>query len=166
MWGRVSLVEALALGRHAVGVDISELAEFVSCAKTFVLEDRELERLTCWARDLASAIHIRKPALHFPKYADAGYYKHLDHPLRWRMRKAMEQALGSAIELGSKRLEHFARCVVLRTGQWALDGRKQLASLPEFRGKLVQNALEMIDSAHELRTAAALHSEAPTIRVI
>ena len=43
--GGTSLVEAMALGRHAVGVDISELAEFVAKVKTLVLSEGELDRL-------------------------------------------------------------------------------------------------------------------------
>ena len=61
----------------------------------------------------------------FTEYAELGYYKHLDHPSRWRLRKAIEQALASAIDLGTPRLEAFGRCAVLRTAQWALDGTKQ-----------------------------------------
>src|SRR5262249_12313519 len=55
-----------------------------------------------------------------------GYYKYLDDPSRWRLRKAIEQGLGSALRLGNRRLESFGRCVVLRTAQWALDGRANL----------------------------------------
>src|SRR2546428_1388087 len=37
--GGTTLVEALALGRHAVGVDISTLAEFVATVKTTVFDE-------------------------------------------------------------------------------------------------------------------------------
>ena len=35
--GGTTLVEALATGRHAIGIDISALAEFVATVKTMVL---------------------------------------------------------------------------------------------------------------------------------
>lgn len=40
--GGTSLVEALSLGRHAIGIDVSTLAEFVSRTKTTLLSDKAL----------------------------------------------------------------------------------------------------------------------------
>jgi DNA methylase len=164
--GGTSLVEALALGRHAIGVDISALAQFIASVKTTVFTEPELSRLEAWAKRLPAAVHIRKPSIHFADYAKAGYYKHLDHPSRWRLRKAIEQGLGSAVRLGSGRLESFARCVVLRTAQWALDGRKKLPPIAEFKDMLVENAVEMIAGARDLLAAAKKYPELPAIRVI
>src|SRR6266436_2261599 len=48
-----SLVESLALGRHAVGADISELAVFLAKAKTLLIGEGGMQRLRKWA-DLAS----------------------------------------------------------------------------------------------------------------
>lgn len=164
--GGTSLVEAMALGRNAIGVDISELAEFVATAKTTVLTEGELGRLGQWAARLPKQIHIHRTAPSFPEYAERGYYKHLDHPARWRLRKAIEQALGSALRLGAPRMEAFARCVVLRTAQWALDGRRKLPSIGEFRMMLQDNAVEMIAAAHELRAKIRSHGESLDIRVL
>jgi hypothetical protein len=164
--GGTSLVEAMALGRSATGVDISELAEFVAGVKTTLLTNSEIERLLRWSDALARVVNIHEPSATLGQYARDGYYKHLDHPLRWRLRKAIEQAIGSAEHLGTQRLEAFARCVVLRTAQWALDGRKKLPSIPEFREMLGQNALEMIDAARGLRDAARDHDQQPEVRIL
>lgn len=164
--GGTTLVEALALGRHAIGVDISPLAEFVATVKSTVLDEAELDQLTAWAKRLRNAVHIRKPSVPLADYAELGYYKHLDHPSRWRLRKAIEQGLGNAVRLGSVRLEAFGRCVVLRTAQWALDSRKRLPSIDEFRDMLTENSREMIAGAHELFDAVQSHSIRPTARVI
>src|SRR6266404_3357091 len=48
--GGTTLVEALALGRNAVGVDISALAEFVATVKTTVLSEAELDQLAAWGK--------------------------------------------------------------------------------------------------------------------
>ena len=164
--GGTSLVEALALGRHAIGVDISGLAEFVSTAKTIVYDPSELAVLQRWAKLVPADIDVRKWSIHFGDHAELGYYKHLDHPLRWRLRKAIEQGLGSAIRLGSARLQTFGRCVVLRTAQWALDGRRQLPSLPEFRKALGSYAAEMVAGARAFAEAVRTHADPPTITVI
>ena len=163
--GGTTLVEALALGRHAIGVDISTLAEFVTTVKTTVFDEAELDRLAAWTKQLPNIVHVRKSSIHFADYAELGYYKHLDHPSRWRLRKAIEQGLGSAIRLGSERLESFGRCVVLRTAQWALDGRKILPSVDEFRKMLTKTAKKMIVGAHQLLATVERYPNLPTVRV-
>jgi hypothetical protein len=149
MGGGTVLVEALALGRHAVGVDISALAEFVSNVKTNIYSESELRRLELWAARLPDQVNIYRRSIQCTDYAETGYYRHLDSS-RWRLRKAIEHALASAIRLRSDRIQSLARCVVLRTAQWALDGRKKLPSIAEFRRMLVQNAKEMIAGARQL----------------
>lgn len=164
--GGTTLVEALALGRHAIGVDISTLAEFVATVKTTVFDEAELDRMEVWANCIAKAVHVRKSSVHFTGYAELGYYKHLKHPSRWRLRKAIEQVLGSAMRLDSPRLEAFGRCVALKTAQWALDGRKSLPSLDSFRARLTENAREMILGARQLSAAVEGYSLLPTVQVV
>jgi hypothetical protein len=77
----------------------------------------------------------------------------LDHPDRWRIRKAIEQILTSATGLGSASLEAFGRCTALRVAQWALDGRKELPTISELRSNLAVTASEMVDGARSLRIA-------------
>ncbi|MGH6935426.1 MAG: DNA methyltransferase, partial [Methylocella sp.] len=164
--GGTSQVEAAALGRNAIGVDISELAEFVATVKTTVLSKNELLRLAQWAATLPKQIHIHRLSPRFDDFAERGYYKHLDHPSRWRLRKAIEQALGSAIRLRSPETAAFARCVVLRAAQSALDGREKLPSIASFREMLSEYAVEMIAAAREFRDAATSHSNPPTVRIL
>jgi hypothetical protein len=169
--GGTTLVEALALGRHSAGSDISALAEFVAKTKTTLLTEAELERLGRWPDELARAVNVSKPSIYFADYDELGYYKHLGGPARWRLRKAIEQGLGAAIALRSARLEAFGRCAVLRTAQWALDGRERPPSFSEFRAMLVEIAGQMVEGARELKTAVGeckaavrvLHREAASL---
>ncbi len=153
--GGTTLVEALASGREGVGIDISSLAEFVAHVKCIVFSEEELDTLTEWALVVPGAIDIHRPSCTLSDYADLGYYKHLDHPSRWRLRKAIEQAIASAIVLGTPRLESFGRCVVLRTAQWALDGRNKLPKVAEFRKCLGETACDMVQGARELRASVS-----------
>lgn len=164
--GGTTLVEALATGRNAIGVDISALAGFVATVKSTVHSEAELSRLDIWAKRLPNAVDIHKSSVSFDDYAELGYYKHLDHPLRWRLRKAIEQSMASAISLGKPRLEAFGRCVVLRTAQWALDGRSKHTTIDEFRGLLAATAAEMVKGARELRTAVKTTGRRSMIKVI
>jgi len=165
--GGTTLVEALAAGRNAIGVDISALAEFVAKVKSTVFSEAELNKLESWSVHLTNAIDIHKPSTSFTSYAERGYYKHLDHSSRWRLRKAIEQSMASAVRLGTPRLESFGRCVVLRTAQWALDGRSKQTSINEFRNILRATAVEMVEGARELRAVVTANSgHRPKIEVI
>jgi hypothetical protein len=152
--GGTTLVEAIAAGREAVGVDISTLAEFVTGIKCTVFDESELETLDRWVGRVAMSVGIHKPSTVFADYEQLGYYKHLNNPSRWRLRKAIEQSLASAIRLGNPRLEAFGRCVVLRTAQWALDGRSKKASIEDFRRILYENATDMVRGAREFRASS------------
>lgn len=154
MGGGTTLVEALALGRHAIGVDISSLAAFISQVKTTLYSEDDLETLERWVERASAQIHMHREGAVDEEYAEAGYYRHLDNRSTWRLRKAIEQSLKSATRLDPK-LEQFARCVILRTGQWALDGRKKLPTITAFRNALLKHAAEMIEGARALRMAAA-----------
>lgn len=159
--GGTTLVEARAAGREGVGVDISQLAEFVTNVKCTVLSEAELRTIETWAAMLPHVVDIHRPSRRFRDYAELGYYKHLEHPHRWRLRKAIEQALGHAIALGSPRLERFGRCVVLRTAQWALDGRSKHTSIEEFRKGLGTFAQGMLRGSRELREAVSKNGRHP-----
>jgi hypothetical protein len=164
--GGTTLVEAMVSGRHAVGVDISPLAVFVAKVKTTVFSEAELDRLEAWAKRLRATIDIHKPRVHFLDYAELGYYKHLDHPSRWRLRKCIEQGLAAAIRLADKRLELFGRCAILRAAQWALDGRSKLPTIAEFKKFLEQTALDMVEGARALRAALKASGRRAIIEII
>jgi hypothetical protein len=159
--GGTTLVEARAAGREAVGIDISPLAEFVANVKCTVLSEPELDLLEQWVAELPDVVSIHRPSVRIEQYAELGYYKHLAHPTRWRLRKAIEQGLSWAISLGAPRFERFGRCVVLRTAQWALDGRNQHTSVEEFRRGLQTFAAEMLKGARDLRAAVAANGRHP-----
>ena len=164
--GGTALVEALAAGRDAIGVDISQLAEFVAKVKTTVYSEEELDTLDAWSKRAARSIDIHRPSIHFGDYAERGYYKHLEHKSRWRLRKAIEQGMGSAIRLGTPRLESFGRCAVLRTAQWALDGRSKQANVDAFREFLEATATEMVEGARALRATVMANGSRPVIEVL
>ena len=142
--GGTTLVEALAAGRNALGIDISALATFICEAKTLMLDDRDEESLRQWTGQAPNVINMHAPGWHFTDYADAGYYRNISGREYWRLRKAIEQALSSVVRLKSDASQTLSRCVVLRTAQWALDARKTLPSVQRFREELAAQAEAMI----------------------
>lgn len=155
--GGTSLVEAFAAGRHAIGTDISELAAFVSEVKTMVCTDAQQKSLHRWAGRVVSDIDMTAYEERNAIYEEAGYLRHLDGTHTWRLRKAIAQALTSAERLRDLGAQKFARCAVLRTAQWALDGRKVLPSIEKFRHKLREHTYEMLTGSADLAAASAMH---------
>ena len=149
--GGTTLVEAMALGRHAIGIDISSLSAFISEAKTLVLTDQEIAAFERWRSHISDNINIHAPGVRFENYAGAGYYRNLEGPKYWRLRKATEQILASVERLRLSGCATLARCTVLRTAQWALDARKKIPSVSEFRDRLSLLADEMIAGARAFR---------------
>jgi hypothetical protein len=67
--------------------------------KTTVYSEDELDKLDAWVRCVGSSINIHGSTIRFADYEEKGYYKHLDHPSRWRLGKAIEQGIWSSIRL-------------------------------------------------------------------
>ena len=156
--GGTTLVEALAAGRNALGIDISALAAFVCEAKTLMVDDRDVESVRLWMRRVPNIINMHAPGCPFRDYADAGYYRNISGPKYWRLRKAIEQALSSIVRLRSDVAQTLARCVVLRTAQWALDARKTLPSVGHFREELTAQAEAMISATLQFRSRVEQNS--------
>lgn len=97
-----TLVEAMVLGRNAIGAAISSLATFVSEVKTTSYAESELEVLKAWAERVSEGINIFAPVRTDAKYEDAGYLRHLDGITTWRLRKAKDQVLDGARRRGRR----------------------------------------------------------------
>lgn len=151
--GGTTLVEALSMGRNALGIDISSLATFVSEAKTLQLNDADVSAFRRWQKRIPNIVNMRATGLRFDAYAEAGYYRNLEGQEFWRLRKAIEQCITSIERISCKGAHVLARCVVLNTAQWALDSRKTRPSISHFRTELAKQAEAMLGGALALRSA-------------
>src|SRR5262245_725784 len=93
--GSTSLVESMASGRNAVGLDISQLAVFLARVKTTMLPNSDLEAVHNWAIDTAPLLSPFQPVERHIDWHQAGYQKHVP----WRLRKTAEQAINTAERL-------------------------------------------------------------------
>jgi DNA methylase len=148
--GGTSVVEALAANRRSFGTDISTLATFVSKAKTLLPGEAKLHELERWLPELSASICMAAEEPQFTPWAEAGYMRNMGTPSRWRLRKAISQAVATIEGAAEPDLEMLARCIVLRTAHWALDGRKRLPSVSEFRHALSVSGRTVTDGAREL----------------
>lgn len=153
MGGGTTLVEALALGRNSIGSDLNELALFIAHVKTRIYTEQDLACITAWLQRLPTKLTIAKK-ISSSKSTNTNYTKHLNSKSRWRIRKAIQLAIDSVSFLPSEKLQGFAKCVILCTSQWALDGKKSVPTLNNFRKRVVSTGYEMIEGARSLRISA------------
>lgn len=158
MGGGTVIVEATSLGRQGIGTDINSLAVFITQAKTTLLVKQQLFRLESWAERSVSSMNIHSPTPAGGKWASIGYHRNIGSRQTWRIRKLLELGLNTINELGSADEKRVARCILLKTGQWALDCRRAIPSVSEFRQQVLENSREMVESAKSYADAVRLSS--------
>lgn len=141
MGGGTGVIEGLALGRSMIGVDLNALAHFVASVRTRPLSATDEELIRTWANESTS------------KASDLS----LDPPPQIRnlpttIARFIYKAQSQAGNLPFPRQRAFARTVLLRLGQWALDcrdhaapARRKLAEkLPEFTDQMLAGLQEFV----------------------
>lgn len=149
MGGATTLVESRALGRYALGCDISTLSVFLSNVKTTPLSETDLTGVIDWVNELPQHLNLHLSAARAEDWLERGYQRHLP----WPIRKSMELALARLDRLPRNRQRRFARCMLLRIGQWALDCRQHIPTAARFR-------MELLDRLDEFTTGMREFSEA------
>ncbi len=161
MGGGTTLVEACAMGRRAGGCDVSSLAAFLSRVKTTVYSQDELQAVSDWAVQMADWINLRNDSVRPQQWLRAGYQRNINSRRTWPIRKALELAISRLVDLSSARERALARCILLRTGQWALDSRKSIPSVADFRKQLVPYAEDVIAGAGSFAAAVQASDRGP-----
>ena len=151
MGGGTTLVEATACGRIAVGNDISSLAVFLAEAKTRIYRSADLIKIRNWFARLD--LSIWRPLTTTSTWTS--YQKHLNSSLTWRIRKVIELVLQDCADLENSHQRTLARCILLKTAQWALDCRRQVPTVGEFRNQLSLSAEEIISGASDFATTCS-----------
>jgi hypothetical protein len=141
MGGGTSAVEALAAGRRFVGCDLNPLAAFVTRVKTTPLTAADADEVVAWADLLQDHVNLHA------QYAPHGTWAAYQRNLPWTKRKALEMALDTLCVLWGGRRRRFARCTLLKTGQWALDCRLEVPRLDAFLAAHRRDAADMASAA-------------------
>lgn len=115
MGGGTSIIEGVTLGRRMIGADLNALAHFITDVRTRPLTPRDEFAIRVWAAECAL------------------FNKRIDYPMtEFNQVKNIPNAFRLFIGfcmyltsfLNSQRQRAFARSVLLRLGQWALDCRE------------------------------------------
>lgn len=157
MGGGTSAVEALALGRRVIGVDINALAVFIARAKTLILSNRDLASVCAWASRAVGRVTLHDPATRPVDWIELGYQRNLNDPRTWRIRKWIELMLHRLDRLQSQDRQTFARALILHTAQWALDCRSEIPAISSVRNYFLIALDAMANGAKAFRAAAEQH---------
>jgi hypothetical protein len=122
---------------------------FLARVKTAFLSEKELDRIADWVHRLPERLNLHRPPLRAAWWQQRGYQRNLP----WPIRKTIELALARLDELPHRRQQRFARCLLLRTGQWALDCRERIPTAPEFRRRLLEFLGEFLEGMRDYRRA-------------
>lgn len=135
--GGTTLVESLALGRRAIGIDVNSLAYFTSLVKTTPLSSNDIESVLQWAQRVveiepAGAIDdsARQPEWLVNMPPDIAMF--------------LVEASRLAADLRFPRQRRFARCALIRSGQLTLDCQSKIPSVDEVKttfGRLLRNMI-------------------------
>ena len=146
MGGGTTIVEAVASGRHAIGSDVNELARFVTRVKTTPLSCHDIAEVRGWVQNVRAAAADMNP--------DA---QPSESPVR-NMPVAAHQFFAMATKLVEglrfRRRQQFARCALVRVGQWGLDARTNMPDAIAFGDDLEQRVEHMLAGLGELVSAA------------
>ena len=142
-------MEAVAAGRRAAGVDINGLSHFVTRTKTTPLSERDARELVNWGHSIESLMTAANRNAH--KITD-----HRTKNLPEDARRFFEAALYSLRTLQFPRQRRFARGVLLRVGQWALESRRRLPTNAELLLKVVEEIRSMLIGLRDFERTAKL----------
>lgn len=150
--GGTTLVEARLGGRLAVGSDLNPLAVFVSRVKTRPLTPSDLCNVSHWLDRLPGVLSTRG-RIERGEWSRDGYLKNIDGEAFASVRNPLHRAMTSLASVRPRASADFARCILLRAGQWALDMRMETPSREEFLTRLVDMGEAMVEAAHAYRRA-------------
>ena len=138
MGGGTTGVEALALGRRFLGIDINPLATFLAKVKTTSLTSNDFFEIAQWSGSLQEKINLHRPVL-----IDSQYLFYTRH-LPWWLRKCLASMLQYVENLKNQRQKDFVRCGVLAASQWALDCKVVVPSTRKFLEIFHKTIIKMI----------------------
>ena len=153
MGGATTLIEAMVLGRHAIGSDINELSTFLAEVKVTPLNPSEKKAIRRWAMDVVPDLRCSDTL-----DCDDAFLHHvprnLNLPLARGLRKTIAQCIVALdAELPTLAAKQFARCVLLNVGQWALNGRRHIPNPTDFRNRVCESTKDMLSGISELEKA-------------
>ena len=146
MGGGTTIVEAVVSGRNVIGSDVNELARFITEVKTTPLSQKDIAEVWDWVQDVQSTM-TKAEVITQPN----------ESPVRnmpVETYSFFEAANGLVGKLGFPRRRRFARCALVRVGQWALDARSDIPDTKMLCNELVSRVERMLHGLDEFVSEA------------
>lgn len=159
--GGTTAVEAQLTGRTAIVADISQLATFVTNAKVTLYEDGELDQVRNFVKE-AEGLRLRSVSRGDAELEP--YWYNISGTAEWRIRDLINGGIALADEMDDNAATQLVRCALLRTGQWALDMRRDIPSVADFRRQLLSDIRAMVAAAKQHRQL--VESTVPGIKAV
>lgn len=163
MGGGTTLVEAAALGRHSIGTDISSLAAFISQVKTAMYTNTQLANVEAWINLVVPMLTVVTDVPASAEWIRKDYQRNINDKDTWRIRKLLEIGLDAVDLLDTSSERKLARCILLKTGQWALDCRAEIPSTSSFQQQIQLNGSEVIAAAQDFSETMRQHLPKPKV---
>ena len=148
------------MGRRAAGTDVSSLAVFLAKAKTSRPCEADISSVNRWVQDFSDKCNLRiivaQPddcVRH--EWEQPDYQRNLRTRSTWAIRKLLQLARDQISTLPTPNQRRLARCIVLKTAQWALDCRKVIPTAREFRQQMCQDARDILEGIREYLEATS-----------
>ena len=146
MGGGTTIVEAAASGRNAIGSDINSLARFVTRVKTTPLSEQDIAEIRDWVRD------VRDATSGSPTNTQPAESPVRNMPVTsYRFFETATQLVGG---LRFPRRRQFARCALVRVGQWGLDARTYTPDVAALSDELENRVEKMLGGLQDFVSAA------------
>ena len=146
MGGGTTIVEATASGRRAVGSDLNELARFVARVKTTPLSERDIAEIRIWVRE------VREAVAKIDSNSQPIEVAVRNMPVETQTFFVAATRLVDRLQFPRRR--RFAKCALVRVGQWALDATLSIPSAEELSDELETRVEKMVHGLSEFASAA------------
>lgn len=144
--GGTTSVEARLAGRLSIGSDINSLATFVTTAKTRLYSQSDLIGVLKWAES-RNASHAADLVCDPGDATLVRKLRNFDTEDMAGQRAVILDAVKGLADLHSTRAKCLAKCILLRTAQWAFDMRQEVPSSDELANALSAMSNQMVEAA-------------------
>jgi hypothetical protein len=131
--GGTSVVEAIAAGRRAAGMDINSLATFLTRAKTTPLSVHDVRHIRAWAVSARSSRSGTADTTNLDKFTERSQ-RHVP----WHISAFFKRVLSQLTRLPQARQQNFVRLVLLSVGQWGLDCKTEFPTVAELEDEFLK----------------------------
>lgn len=157
MGGGTSIVEAMSCGRVAIGVDINELAYFITNAKTTLITENEKINFINQSNHIILTANLRKDLQDISYDSNYSRVDNLNTNDTWRLKKYIARLKESSKRLSINNRNLF-KCALLKVSQWAFDNNKEVPSLGQFKEKLYETIKEFSEGLDALKLSTKEYS--------